>query len=87
MINSTSLKRPISYIDIQKCFYIILYKRLRWIQLKKCMLIRGLELMIVKVSGFNFQMNQALDLADNTVCHVDDISIPHTWRTIESHNS
>ena len=29
----------------------------------------------------------AVDLPDNTVCHVDDISIPHTWRTIESHNN
>ena len=26
-------------------------------------------------------------LPDNTVCYVDDISIPHTWWTIESHNN
>ena len=32
-------------------------------------------------------MIEALDLADNTVCYVDDISIPHTWRTIESYNN
>ena len=38
-------------------------------------------------SDFKFELNTALDLADNTVCHVDDISIPHTWRTIESYNN
>ena len=38
-------------------------------------------------SDFKFELNQALDLPDNTVCYVDDISIPHTWRTIESHHN
>ena len=38
-------------------------------------------------SDFKFELNEALDLADNTVCYVDDISIPHTWRTIESYNN
>ena len=38
-------------------------------------------------SGLKFELNQALDLPDNTVCYVDDISIPHTWRTIESHKN
>ena len=32
-------------------------------------------------------MKEGLDLPDNTVCYVDDICIPHTWRTIESHNN
>ena len=32
------------------------------------------------------ELKEPLDLPDNTVCYVDDISIPHTWRTIESHN-
>ena len=32
-------------------------------------------------------MEGSLDLPDNTVCHVDDICIPHTWRAIESHNN
>ena len=36
---------------------------------------------------FKFELNQALDLPDNTVCYVDDISIPLAWRTIESHNN
>ena len=26
-------------------------------------------------------------MPDKTVCHIDDISIPHTWRTVESHNN
>ena len=38
-------------------------------------------------SDFKFELNQALDLADNAVCYVDDISIPHTWRTVEYHNN
>ena len=32
-------------------------------------------------------MKESLDLPDNTVCYVDDMCIPHTWRTIESHNN
>ena len=39
-------------------------------------------------SGFKFEsLEAALDLLGNTVCYIDDISIPHTWRTIESHNN
>ena len=38
-------------------------------------------------SDFKFELNEALDLQNNTVCYVDDISIPHTWRTIESYNN
>ena len=38
-------------------------------------------------SDFKFELNQALYLHDNTVCYVDDISIPHAWRTIESHSN
>ena len=37
-------------------------------------------------SDFKFELKEPLDLPGNTVCYVDDISIPHTWRTIESHN-
>ena len=33
-------------------------------------------------SDFEFELTEALDLADNAVCYVDGISIPHTWRTI-----
>ena len=38
-------------------------------------------------SDFKFELKEALGLPDNTVCYIDDISIPHTWRTIESHNN
>ena len=38
-------------------------------------------------SYFKFELKGPLDLPDNTVCYVDDISIPHTWRTIEPHNN
>ena len=37
-------------------------------------------------SDFKFELKEALDLLDNTVRYIDDISAPHTWRTIESHN-
>ena len=33
-------------------------------------------------SGFKFELKEGLYLPDNTVCYVDDICIPHTWRTI-----
>ena len=37
--------------------------------------------------NFKFELKEALDLPDNTVCYSDDIPIPHTWRTTESHNN
>ena len=37
-------------------------------------------------SDLKFELNQAIDLPGNTVCYVDDISIPHKWRTLEIHN-
>ena len=38
-------------------------------------------------NGFKIELTEALDLADNAVCYVGEISIPHTWRTIESYNN
>ena len=35
---------------------------------------------------FEFELNEQLGLPGDTVCYADDISIPHTWRTIESHS-
>ena len=35
-------------------------------------------------SDFQFEIKEALDLPDNTACYTDDISIPHTWYTIEN---
>ena len=37
----------------------------------------------VSNNGFKSESKEALDLPDNTVCYIDDISIPHTWYTIE----
>ena len=37
----------------------------------------------VSNSDFKFDLKEGLDLPDNTVCYIDDISIPHTWYTIE----
>ena len=33
-----------------------------------------------------FELIEALQLPDNAVCYVDDISSPHTWRTTEAYN-
>ena len=38
-------------------------------------------------SDLKLELNQALDLPDNTICYADDSSTPHTWRTTESHNN
>ena len=38
-------------------------------------------------SDFKFELKEALDLPDNTICYIDDMSTPHTWRTVESHNN
>ena len=37
----------------------------------------------VSNSDLEFELKEALYLPDNTVCYIDDISIPHTWFTIE----
>ena len=51
------------------------------------MSIQDLELVALIRIAIKFELKEPLDLPDNTVCYVDDISIPHTWRTIEPHNS
>ena len=38
-------------------------------------------------SDFKFELKEPLDLPDNAPCYVGDISIPHTCRTVESHNN
>ena len=49
---------------------------------------QGLELVtLIRAVIFKFELKEALGLPDNTVCYIDDLSIPHTWRTIESHNN
>ena len=36
---------------------------------------------------FKYATNEKIDIADNTICYIDDISIPHTWYTIEGYNN
>ena len=88
-INSiSSLKNLIIYINIQNYFYTIIYKSLRWIKFKKVYIDSGYKNNDSESnSDFNFGLKESLDLPDNTVCDVGDICIPHTWRTIESHNN
>ena len=38
-------------------------------------------------SGFKFEIKEARDLPENTVCYIDDISILHSWYTIDSYNN
>ena len=41
----------------------------------------------VSNSDFKFEINEALDLPDNTYCYIDDICIPHSWYTVEDFNN
>ena len=41
----------------------------------------------VSNSDFKFELKEALDLPDNTVCYIDDICIPHTWYSIGYYNN
>ena len=41
----------------------------------------------VSNSDFKFEINESLDLPDNTYCYIDDIVIPHTWYTVEDFNN
>ena len=38
-------------------------------------------------SDFNFELQEQIDVPDNTVCYIDDISIPHSWYTVEDYNN
>ena len=38
-------------------------------------------------SDFKFELIEALALADNAVCYVDDVSIPHSWYATEYLNN
>ena len=38
----------------------------------------------VSNSDFKFEIKEALDLCENTVCYIDDLSVPHSWYTIEN---
>ena len=38
-------------------------------------------------SDFKFELKEQIDIPDNTVCYIDDISIPHSWYTVEEYNN
>ena len=38
-------------------------------------------------SDFKFELKEALDLPDNSVCYIVDICIPHSWYTLEDYNN
>ena len=38
-------------------------------------------------SDFKFELQEQIDVPDNTVCYIDDISIPHSWYTVEDYNN
>ena len=38
-------------------------------------------------SDCRFELKEALDLCENTVWYIDDISIPHSWYTIENYSN
>ena len=38
-------------------------------------------------SFFRFEIKEALDLPENTVCYIDGVSIPHSWYTIDNYNN
>ena len=75
-------------INIQLFLYIIVYKLQIWTQLGNIILIDVLEHSARhRVVILKFGSKEQLHLPDNAVWYVDDISIPHTWRTVESHSN
>ena len=38
-------------------------------------------------SDFKFELQEQFEVPDNTVCYIDDISIPHSWYTVEDYNN
>ena len=38
-------------------------------------------------SDFKFELKEQIEVPDNTVCYIDDISIPHSWYTVEEYNN
>ena len=38
-------------------------------------------------SDFKFELKEQIDVPENTVCYIDDISIPHSWYTLEEYNN
>ena len=38
-------------------------------------------------SDFKFELKEQVEAFDNTVCYIDDISIPHSWYSVEDYNN
>jgi len=38
-------------------------------------------------SDFKFELKEQIEAPDNTVCYIDDISIPHSWYSVEDYNN
>ena len=38
-------------------------------------------------SDFKFELKEQIEAPDNTVCYIDDISIPHSWYSVEEYNN
>ena len=38
-------------------------------------------------SDSKFELQEQFEVPDNTVCYIDDISIPHSWYTVEDYNN
>ena len=41
----------------------------------------------VSNSDLKYEITESIDIADNTTCYIDGISIPHTWYTIDNYNN
>ena len=41
----------------------------------------------VSNSDFKFELKEQIEIPDDTVCYIDDISIPHSFYTIEDYNN
>ena len=89
IISTSLLDNPISYIYFKNDFHSIISKVTDgYNQESVCIYIyRYKNDDSVRNSDFEFELNEALDLPDNTVCYIDDISIPHSWYSIEDFNN
>ena len=51
------------------------------------MLIHDIGHQILYLTLILNELKEAIDVPDNTVCYIDDISIPHSWYTLEEYNN
>ena len=84
IISSTSvLHNPIIYQYSTLLFVILLYTLLNGQHLKEIYIdSRYKTYDSVSNSNCKFEIREGIDLPDNRICYIDDVSIPHTWYTI-----